>query len=541
MPVDAAAEIVFIDGSIDDAQALAMGVRAGVVAVVLDPGQDGVRQIAEYLSSHAIQGAAAVAIVAHAPMASSRSAAPCSAQRPSSSTCRTWRRSGDALRPGGDILLYGCDIAQDVAGEAFLQQLARATGGANIAASSHVIGTASAGGDWNLDVDTGTIDVDTPFTPQALTAFADALPVATNQLFASFNHSKGNGLTRVEQLGVSGTSLVGAPVDIRDGTQTSNFAFLQGIVVDAPRGKYFLVNSDNSTVNQIVVGSITGGAPTVLYTAPDIPNYQFAGLALDQPNHTIYFAQASTNPAQDGIFKIDEGGGTATPVVVNQGIISPLSLSLDLDDGLVFFVDNQGIGSNVNRLDVGNLSTGKLTVLNGQLDGTVQTQIATKAGQLAGVAVDAPNNVLYFTANNGTGPTNNFIYRVAYTVTAGNVTLGSVQTLYSGLGGRPSRRHRPRYHRRQVSTSAIRHAGDRHRQPERRRIGLAGVPAHRHRRRATQRPVFPVDPDRRRQRQRRVRAGRTGGHTECQPSPSRTPMARASPVPRYRSAAAASR
>src|SRR5258708_31440687 len=61
----AAIQIVFIDGSIAGAPALAAGVRAGVVAIILDPGQDGVRQIADYLASHDIHGAAAIDIVAH--------------------------------------------------------------------------------------------------------------------------------------------------------------------------------------------------------------------------------------------------------------------------------------------------------------------------------------------------------------------------------------------------------------------------------------------------------------------------------------------
>jgi hypothetical protein len=39
----ATAQIVFIDGAVAGAQALAAGIRAGVVAVILDPGRDGVR------------------------------------------------------------------------------------------------------------------------------------------------------------------------------------------------------------------------------------------------------------------------------------------------------------------------------------------------------------------------------------------------------------------------------------------------------------------------------------------------------------------
>src|SRR5262249_44595870 len=131
-------------------------------------------------------------------------------------------------------------------------------------------------------------------------------------------------------------------------------------------------------------------------------------------------------------------GGTPTAVVT--GLTVPLNLSLDTNDGLVFFVENNGIGHGINKLEVGNLSTpGAATVLNSQLSATVQAELDTNPGQLTGVAVDATNNVLYFTAVNGANTANNFIFSVPYTVSAGSVTLGSVTTLYSGAaaGGLP--------------------------------------------------------------------------------------------------------
>jgi hypothetical protein len=256
--VDAASQIVFIDGSITGAEALAAGARAGVVAVILDPDQDGVGQIADHLARRGIHGAAAIAIVAHGANgliqigSTSLRAATIARHLPQLA------RIGAALHPDGDILLYGCDVAQDPAGQTFLQLLSRATGGANIAASSHPVGAASAGGDWNLDVRIGPVDAAAPFTPQALGAFAGVLPVATatNQLFADFNYLTGSNLTGLVQFGVNGSSLVGSATDIRDGSQTANFSFLQGLVVDAPAGKYFMINSDNTTVNQIVSGSV---------------------------------------------------------------------------------------------------------------------------------------------------------------------------------------------------------------------------------------------------------------------------------------------
>ena len=91
----------------------------------------------------------------------------------------------------------------------------------------------------------------------------------------------------------------------------------------------------------------------------------------------------------------------------------------------------------VNNLDVGNLATGTVTVLNSQLS-AIQAQLAVNvtaansAGLLFDVEVDGVNNVLYFTATNGANAQYNYIFKVPYTVSAGTVTLGSVTTLYSG-------------------------------------------------------------------------------------------------------------
>ncbi len=54
---------------------------------------------------------------------------------------------GSSLTASGDILLYGCNVAQGDAGIAFIQALAGSTG-ADVAASNDVTG---AGGDWVLE------------------------------------------------------------------------------------------------------------------------------------------------------------------------------------------------------------------------------------------------------------------------------------------------------------------------------------------------------------------------------------------------------
>lgn len=64
---------------------------------------------------------------------------------------------GNALSATGDILLYGCDVAQGDTGQQFIKQLAQYTG-ADVAASTDLTGTATQGGDWVLEANTGSIE-----------------------------------------------------------------------------------------------------------------------------------------------------------------------------------------------------------------------------------------------------------------------------------------------------------------------------------------------------------------------------------------------
>ncbi len=85
---------------------------------------------------------------------------------------RAW---GAALNPGGDLLLYGCDVAAGD-GQAFVTELARLTG-ADVAASTDRTGAAGTGGNWVLEYATGTIET----TTLAPVGWAHALPTVNFQ------------------------------------------------------------------------------------------------------------------------------------------------------------------------------------------------------------------------------------------------------------------------------------------------------------------------------------------------------------------------
>ena len=66
---------------------------------------------------------------------------------------------GSALAEDGDFLIYGCNFASGESGEAAISLLAQLTH-ADVAASSDDTGHAELGGNWNLEKQSGTIEVD---------------------------------------------------------------------------------------------------------------------------------------------------------------------------------------------------------------------------------------------------------------------------------------------------------------------------------------------------------------------------------------------
>ncbi|MFZ5755734.1 MAG: DUF4347 domain-containing protein [Pseudomonadota bacterium] len=84
-------------------------------------------------------------------------------------------RIGAALAPGGDILLFGCDIAGNNEGKAFVDRIAELTG-ADVAASDDTTGGRVAlGANWDLEYQSGTVQATAVIDQRVLDAFGTAL------------------------------------------------------------------------------------------------------------------------------------------------------------------------------------------------------------------------------------------------------------------------------------------------------------------------------------------------------------------------------
>ncbi|QQX59114.1 Ig-like domain-containing protein [Pseudomonas chlororaphis] len=154
--------VVFVDSRVKDADSLLQGLAPGTQVVQLGANRDGLQQIADYLDQH--QGVSSVQIIAHG------NAGDLWLGNSYLSADNVQARSsvladiGQDMNAGGDILIYGCYTAEGERGLSFVDSLAQLTG-RDVAASSDRTGV---GGDWELEIATGTIESANVLSTQAM-------------------------------------------------------------------------------------------------------------------------------------------------------------------------------------------------------------------------------------------------------------------------------------------------------------------------------------------------------------------------------------
>jgi hypothetical protein len=170
-------DVVFIDPQSGDLMGLYGGAKPGDLVFVLDPNKDGVQQIADILAAQDLHDLDAIHIVSHGMEAEVKLGTTVLTDGNLADHADALAAIGKALKPGGDLMLYGCDVAAGSDGQQFIHDLARLTG-ADVAASTDETGSAALGGDWTLEAATGAITATNPFTDAALANYEGLLSIA---------------------------------------------------------------------------------------------------------------------------------------------------------------------------------------------------------------------------------------------------------------------------------------------------------------------------------------------------------------------------
>ncbi|MFC1635848.1 DUF4347 domain-containing protein, partial [Planctomycetota bacterium] len=148
-------QIVFVDSTLNSYFQPQNADQPGVVVEVLRAGSDAIQQISDILSNY--QDVSAIHILSHGSpgrvqigsVELNATSLDFYAER-----IQTW---GDALTHDGDILLYGCSIAQGNSGLDVIGRIAEFSG-ADVAASDDPTGSADLGGDWMLESLIGPVE-----------------------------------------------------------------------------------------------------------------------------------------------------------------------------------------------------------------------------------------------------------------------------------------------------------------------------------------------------------------------------------------------
>ena len=170
-----ARSIVFIDSRVQDAATLLQGLDPGTEVVFLQAGQDGLAQMAAALGERGDVGA--VQVIAHGSAGQlwlgSRFLDNTTLQQPEVQALLA--ALGRGLTADGDLLVYACNTAQGSEGAQFISTLAALTG-ADVAASDDRTG---AGGDWELEISTGSIEAAAMLAAPHLAAYQHGLATIT--------------------------------------------------------------------------------------------------------------------------------------------------------------------------------------------------------------------------------------------------------------------------------------------------------------------------------------------------------------------------
>ena len=366
--------LYFVDPSVSDYSSLAAGFGPDAEVVVLQAGQDGLRQIADWLTAHAVSGLDALHIFSEgAPGTLVLGNAAVTAETLAQQAALL-ATIGQSLSATADILLYGCAIGQGALGQAFIDALAQWTG-ADVAASTDATGAAALGGNWALEAHSGSIEA----TPAELSGYAGLLAAKTasyadtaaaNTFAAATGSLSGNGGDTVTGgISTSGTSPGGfAYTDYKIGVYGTLY------VKDGSASGMGSAGSYRYEPNNAAINALSSGGATDVFTI----NYAGGGMmggGTGSDTLTVTVTGVNDTPILDA-------GKSPALLAQNADLGAPAGAVGTLVSTLVEFSSAGGMAQ------------------TGGLDNVVDADSGAQLG-VALTAVDASNGNWFYSTNNG--------------------------------------------------------------------------------------------------------------------------------------------
>jgi len=195
----------FIDQRSDQALDLLYGGHSGTIATIVLKSQDGIGEVTQALQEfarlgHQLDGIQIVAEGNQGYIWLGNDLVDSETLAAATDQLQQWR---SALGDGADLLIYSCFTALGLEGEAFVQEWASSTG-LDVAASLDATSSTEFGGNWDLEYQTGTIELQNPFTPETLATWNGKLATI---IVTNTNDSGANSLRNAFQLATNGDTI----------------------------------------------------------------------------------------------------------------------------------------------------------------------------------------------------------------------------------------------------------------------------------------------------------------------------------------------
>ncbi|MFT7220184.1 MAG: hypothetical protein ACI8Z1_001801 [Candidatus Azotimanducaceae bacterium] len=196
-------EIIFVDTSIADYEQFVLDIKSSgnqdvnYDIVLIDDSENGLMVIEEYLQGK--PNISGIHLVSHGEDSTLKLGNVWLSQDNLAlheATIANW-----GLRTGADILIYGCNLGRDPDGISFIQDLAELTG-ADIAASDDLTGASEFNADWELELSTGNIETQVPFSEALMQNWVHVLAPPSTTGIADVEVNQGASNTVIDLLTV---------------------------------------------------------------------------------------------------------------------------------------------------------------------------------------------------------------------------------------------------------------------------------------------------------------------------------------------------
>jgi hypothetical protein len=194
-------ELVFIDSSIAEYQSLISGWNPDLEIFILDSTRDELAQISDVLNNY--QNLDGIHLFSHGNDGELKLGNTVLNQNNLNNYQNLLNRWGEALNEAGNLLIYGCNIAETAGGKNLIDLIAEITG-ADVAASSDRTGNIAYGGDnWLLEYNTGNIETTSLVGDSNFTTILSSVSYSNNVLTYS-----GSSTDNLVEISTNGSNLI---------------------------------------------------------------------------------------------------------------------------------------------------------------------------------------------------------------------------------------------------------------------------------------------------------------------------------------------